>query len=344
MPRSSACLAATFVATFAAGLAGGALAQAPEKVVFSTNWKAEAEHGGYYQALVDGSYRKCGLEVEIRQGGPSVNNRPLLPVGKIDFLMGGNLLQAFDMVKQKIPTVVVAAHMQKDPQGMLAHPGQGYESFEDLKKAPVLFIASYSLSSFYQWMKSQYGFREEQVKPYNFSLAPFLANRKSAQQGLLTSETYSFEKETRAPAKFFLLADSGWSTYSNTVETRTELVEKKPRVVQCFVDASAIGWVNYLYGDNKAANALIKKTNAEMTDDLIDFSIRKMKEYGIVDSGDTAKLGIGAMTDARVRDFHDKMVKAGLFKPGEIDLAKAYTTRFVNTGVGNDLRKKLAGR
>jgi len=258
--------------------------------------------------------------------------------------MGGNMLQAFDMVKQKIPTVVVAAHMQKDPQGMLAHPGQGYEKFEDLKQAPVLFIASYSLSSFYQWMKSQYGFREEQVKPYNFSLAPFLVNKKSAQQGLLTSETYSYEKEARVPSKFFLLADHGWSTYSNTVETRVDLVEKKPKVVQCFVDASTLGWINYLYGDNKAANAAIKKANPEMTDDLIDFSIRKMKEYGIVDSGDTVKLGIGAITDARVKDFHDKMVKAGLYKPGEIDIAKAYTTRFVNTGVGNDLRKKLTGR
>jgi NitT/TauT family transport system substrate-binding protein len=331
-------------AALALGVPLGAAAQAPEKVVFSTNWKAEAEHGGYYQAVADGSYRKCGLEVEIRQGGPSVNNRPLLPVGKIDFLMGGNMLQAFDMVKQKIPTVVVAAHMQKDPQGMLAHPGQGYEKFEDLKKAPVLFIASYSLSSFYQWMKSQYGFREEQVKPYNFSLAPFLVNKKSAQQGLLTSETYSYEKEAKVPAKFFLLADHGWSTYSNTVETRVDLVEKKPKVVQCFVDASTLGWINYLYGDNKAANAAIRRANPEMTDDLIDFSIRKMKEYGIVDSGDTVKLGIGALTDARVKDFHDKMVKAGLYKPGEIDIAKAYTTKFVNTGVGNDLRRKLTGK
>jgi len=321
-----------------------AVAQAPEKVVFSTNWKAQAEHGGYYQAVADGSYRKCGLDVEIRQGGPSVNNRPLLPVGKIDFLMGGNLLQAFDMVKQKIPTVVVAAHFQKDPQGMLAHPGQGYEKFEDLKKAPVLFIASYSLSSFYQWMRSQHGFREEQVKPYNFSLAPFLANKKSAQQGLLTSETYSYEKEAKTPVKFFLLADNGWSTYSNTVETRADLAEKKPKVVQCFVDASALGWVNYLHGDNKAANALIKKSNAEMTDDLIDFSIRKMKEYGIVESGDALTKGIGAISDANVKDFHDKMVKAGLFKAGEIDISKSYTTKFVNTGVGLDLKKKLTGK
>ena len=334
----------TLIAGFAAVLGTGAVAQPLEKVVFATNWKAQAEHGGYYQALADGSYRKCGLDVEIRQGGPSVNNRPLLPVGKIDFLMGGNMLQAFDAVKQKMPTMVVAAHFQKDPQGMLAHPGQGYEKFEDLKNAPVLFISAYSLSSFYQWMRSQHGFREEQVKPYNFSLAPFLANPKSGQQGLLTSETYSFEKETKTPAKFFLLADNGWSTYSNTVETRTDLIEKKPRVVQCFVDASTLGWVNYLHGDNKGANALIKKANAEMTDDLLAFSIRKMKEYGIVESGDALAKGVGAISDARVKDFHDKMVRAGLFKAGEVDFAKSYTMKFVGNGVGVELRKKLGAK
>ena len=317
-------------------------AQALEKVVFATNWKAQAEHGGYYQALSDGSYRKCGLDVDIVMGGPSVNNRPLLPVGKIDFLLGGNMLQAFDMVRQKIPTVVVAAHFQKDPQGMLAHPGQGYERFEDLARAPVLFISAYSLSGFYQWMKSQYGFREEQVRPYNFSLAPFLANRKSAQQGLLTSEAYSYEKETGTPARFFLLADHGWSSYSNTIETRLELVEKKPQLVQCFVDASAQGWVSYLYGDNRAANALIRKANPEMTDDLLDFSVRKMKEYGIVDSGDALTKGIGTVSEARVRDFHDKMVRAGLFKPGDIDVTKSFTTRFANGGAGLERKKALA--
>jgi NitT/TauT family transport system substrate-binding protein len=329
-----------------AALLAAALAQAQstEKVIFATNWKAQAEHGGYYQAAADGTYKSCGLEVEIQMGGPSANNRPLLAVGKIDFLMGGNMLQAFDSVKQNIPTVVVAAHMQKDPQGIIAHPGQGYEKFEDLKKAPVIMISAYSLAGFYQWMKSQYGFREEQVKPYNFSIAPFLVNKTWAQQGLLSSEPYSIEKEAKFKPKFFLLADYGWSTYSNTVETRNDLVDKKPKVVQCFVDASAIGWTNYLYGDNKAANEMIKKANPEMTDDVIAYSIAKIKEYGIVDSGDAAAKGIGMMTDARMRDFLDKMVKAGLFKPGEIDLKKAYTLKFVGDGAGLAERKKLTGK
>ncbi|HEY4374242.1 MAG TPA: ABC transporter substrate-binding protein [Burkholderiales bacterium] len=321
------------------------LAQAQtQKVVFATNWKAQAEHGGYYQALADGTYKKCGLDVEIQMGGPSVNNRLLLPVGKVDFLMGGNMLQAFDAVKQKIPTTVVAAHFQKDPQGIIAHPDAGYQKFEDLKKAPTILISGYSLAGFYQWMKSQYGFKEEQTKPYNFSIAPFLINKTWAMQGLLSSEPYSIEKEAKIKPRFFLLADYGWSTYSNTIETRTDLVEKKPQVVQCFLDASAIGWENYLYGDNKAANAMIKKSNPEMTDDILAYALTKMKEYGIVDSGDTLTKGIGVITDARMQDFLDKMVKAGLFKPGEIDLKKVYTTKFVGHGAGLAEKKKLTGK
>jgi len=332
------CLFRSACALGAGLLCAAASAQPLTKVSFATNWRAQAEHGGYYQALADGRYRACGLDVTILMGGPSANNRPLLPVGKIDFLLGGNLLQAFDAVKQNIPTTVVAAHFQKDPQGMLAHPGQGYERFGDLAKAPVLFISAYSLSGFYQWMKSAHGFREETVRPYNFSLAPFLANRRSAQQGLLTSEAYSYEQETGSAAKFFLLADHGWSTYSNTIETRLDLITRQPRVVQCFVDASAQGWATYLYGNNRAANALIRQANPDMTDDLIAFSVRKMKEYGIVDSGDALAGGVGAMSDARWQDFHAVMAAQGLY-PAGLDVKKAYTLQFVNKKAGMSLKK-----
>ena len=55
---------------------------------------------------------------------------------------------------------------------------------------------------------------------------------------------------------------------------------------------------------------LIKKDNPDITDEQIAFSIAQMKKFGIVDSGDAEKLGIGAMTDARMQSFYDKMVKA----------------------------------
>jgi len=316
-------------------------AVAQDRVVFATNWKAQAAHGGFYQALADGTYRKMGLDVEIRQGGPQVNNRPLLPAGRVDFLMTGNLLHTFDNVRNRVPTVVVAAMFQKDPQVFLAHPGQ-YATWDDLKKAPTILVAKDGQFSFWQWMK-QDGFRDEQLRPYTYNSAPFLANRRAVQQGYAVAEPISIEKAAGFAPTLFLLADHGWSTYSTTIETRPELVRDKPDLVRRFVEASILGWVNYLYGDRAAADALIRRENPETTQDELDRGVAKLRELGIVDSGDARTKGIGAIDPARVRDFHDKMVKAGLFKAGEVDVARAFTTEFVNKGVGVDLRRRLTG-
>jgi NitT/TauT family transport system substrate-binding protein len=227
---------------------------------------------------------------------------------------------------------------QKDPQVLIAHPDQGINKFEDLKKL-TLFVSREGLASYFQWLKSDYGFSEKRVKPYTSNPQPFLVDKKSAMQGYVTSEPFAIEKRAGFKPKVFLLADYGWDSYSTLIETRRDLVASKPDLVQRFVDASIIGWMNYLYGDNAAANALIKRQNPEMTDELLAYSIAKMKEYGIVDSGDAVGLGVGAMTDARMKSFYDKMVRAGVVKPSTA-LDKAYTLQFVNKKVGLDLRPK----
>ena len=323
-----------FLLVFA--LFSGAQAQQLDKVRFATNWLAEAEHGGFYQALADGTYKKYGLDVTIVPGGPNVNNRILLPVGKIDFFMSANSLQSFDAVAQNIPTVAVAASFQKDPQVFIAHPGVA--KFEDLK-TKTLFVSKEGIATYFQWLKADYGFDESKVKPYTFNAQPFLADKNSVMQGYVTSEPFAVEKQGGFKPQVFLLADHGFDAYSTLIETRRDLVEKKSDLVQRFVDASAVGWYHYLYGDSRPGNALIKKQNPEMTDALLAYSITKMKEHGIVDSGDTLKDGIGAMTDAHVASFFDKMVRAGVVKR-DIDFRKAYTLRFVNKAVGLDLRPK----
>ena len=326
------------LAAFAAAAMGPAPAQTLDKVSFGTNWVAEAEHGGFYQALADGTYRKYGLDVTIVQGGPNANNRMLMTVGKLDFFMSANTLQGFDAVAQNVPIIDVAAMFQKDPQVLLAHPDQGINKLDDLKKLTI-FVSPEGMTSYYQWLKADFGFKDDQVKPYTFNPQPFLADKHSAMQGYVTSEPFAVEREGKFKPKIFLLADQGFSDYSTLVETRRELVEKKPDLVQRFVDASIVGWYNYLYGDNAPANALIKRQNPEMTDALLAYSVAKMKEYGIVDSGDALTLGIGAMTDARMKDFFDKMLRAGVAKPG-LDYRKSYTLQFVDKKVGLDLRPK----
>ncbi len=319
----------------AMGIATSAVADGHAKdVSFGTNWLAQAEHGGFYQSVADGTYAECGLNVTILPGGPQVNNRALLLAGKIDYHMGGDLLQAFNAVKEGIPVVSVAAIFQKHPQVILAHPGEA-DSWEDLKDLTLL-IGDNGFQSYYQWMMAAYGFTAEQREPYTFNPGPFLADTKKGMQGYLSSEPFLVQKEGGFTPNVFLIADAGYSTYATTIETMAGTIESKPEEVTCFVEASIKGWYNYLYGDNAAANALIKADNPEMSDDKIAYAIEKMKENGIVDSGAALEGGIGVITDQQVEDFYNKMVDAGVIDG--VDWQAAYTTEFVGKGVGMDIK------
>jgi NitT/TauT family transport system substrate-binding protein len=320
-------------ALLAAALVTATAAQAQDDltpVVFGTNWLAQAEHGGFYQSVADGTYAACGLDVEIISGGPQVNNRALMLAGRIDFHMGGDMLQAFNAVKEGIPVVAVAAIFQKHPQVILAHPGEA-DSWDELKDLTLL-IGDNGFTSYYQWMIAAHGFTAEQREPYTFNPAPFIADPGKGMQGYLSSEPYAVEKETGWAPNVFLIADNGYSSYATTIETMQATIDERPEVVECFVDGSLTGWYNYLYGDSAAADELIKEANPDMTQDKI-----MMREQGIVDSGDAMELGIGAMTDDVIGDFYQKMVDAGVIEDG-LDWQAAYNLDFTNKQVGMDLR------
>jgi NitT/TauT family transport system substrate-binding protein len=314
----------------------GGAAQALDQVTFGTNWKAQAEHGGFYQAVATGIYEKHGLDVTIRPGGPQVNHAQLLAAGQIDFNMGGNVFGAFNYVLNDIPMVTVAATFQKDPQILMAHPDQGFRTLADLKGRPIL-ISQDARTTYWEWLKAEFGFTDDMIRPYTFNPAPFLADPGAIQQGYLTSEPFAVEREGGFVPQVFLLADAGYDTYSTTIETSWRLVEKNPDLVQRFIDGTIEGWYSYLYGDPAPGNALIKADNPEMTDAQIAYSIAKLKEYGIVDSREAEQLGIGAMTDERWRNFFRFAADAGLY-PKDLDLARAYTLQFVNKKVGMELK------
>ncbi len=248
-----------------AGLVGLAEpACALDKVTFGTNWLADPEAGGYYQALVDGTYEKYGLDVTILQGGPTSNGGMLLIAGKIEFFMGGDMIGDFLAVQNNIPTLTVAADFQKNPQCFMSHPGVGLDKWQDLPNANPAFVSAGAVNTFWAWMRLAYGFKDEHIKPYNFNSAPFIVDTHSIQQGYITSEPYEVERQGHFKPNVFLLADYGYSTYSTQIITRRDVVEKSPDMVQRFVSASAIGWYHYLYGDNAKANEAIKKENPEM--------------------------------------------------------------------------------
>ena len=330
LPRKwrTAMLATAVLALAVVALATAARA---ESVSFGTDWKAEAEHGGYYQALATGIYKKYGLDVTLRQGGPQVNHAQLLAAGILDFNLASNSFAPLNFAQQNIPMVAVAALFQKDPSVLIAHPGAGDDSFEALKGKPIM-ISGDTRTGSWLFLKQKFGYTDDQIRPYNFSVAPFLADPKAIQQGYLSSEPYTIEKEGVQPV-VLLIADAGYASYGSVIQTSLKLAHDKPDLVQRFVDASIEGWYSYLYGDPAPGNALIKKDNPEMNDALIAYGVGKIKEYGIVDRGDAKKDGIGAMTDARWREFYDTMSKAGLY-PAGMDYKKAYTLQFVDKKVG----------
>jgi len=331
---ASACAASPPAAESPAASPSASVAASPAasgeltKVTYGTNWFAQAEHGGFYQAVATGIYKDYGLDVSIQMGGPQVNGTQLLMGGAIDFFMG-YASDAIKAVQEGIPKITVAAIFQKDPQILLAHPGTA-KTLEDLKGRPI-FISSAANVTYWPFLKAKFGFEDSQKRPYNFNPGPFLADKTAAQQGYLSSEPLSVKKEGGIDPVVFLLADYGYNPYSTTIECKSELVEQNPDLVQKFVDASIKGWYSYLYGDPTAANELIKQANPEMNDEQIAYSIEKMKEYGIADSGDTTEKGIGAMTDERWKSFFESLSEEGVFKP-ETDYTKAYTLQFVNKG------------
>jgi NitT/TauT family transport system substrate-binding protein len=302
-------------------------------IKFATDWHAQAEQGGFYEALANGEYKKRGLDVTIIQGGPAVNVPQLLATGAIDMGIGSNSFIVLNLAGEGAPAKAVMAAMQSDPQVLIAHPDQNIRSIADMKGHPIL-LSDASITAFWVWLKAKYGFTDDQVRKYDFSSAPFLADKRAVQEGYLTSEPYTIEKSTGMKPAVFLLADEGYPGYAAMVMAQTKLIGSNPKAVKAFVDASAAGWKAYLYGDPKPGDALILKDNPEMTEDILDQARAKMREKGIVLSGDAAQGGIGAMTDARWASFF-AMASAHLPKdyPPNLDYKQAYTLQFLPSGV-----------
>ena len=313
---ASACLMST-----AADAAGGRT-----HITFVTDWKAQAEHGGFYEALAEGLYAKYGLDVTIREGGPDVNVPQLLAGGAADFGIGSNAFVVMNLVQQKVPLRAVMAVFQKDPQVLISHPRHDMNSLAEMKGHPILISAA-GTTSFWPWLRAKYGFQDSQIRKYTNNLAPFLVDPNAIQEGYLTSEPYTIEQQAHFTPKVFLLSDYGYPGYANMVLTTQKWIDTNPDVVQKFFNASKQGWLDYLNRDPKPGNALIKRDNPDMTDAIIAQSIAKMKQYQLVAGGDAPAYGLGAMTDKRWRDFSQVMTGQGIYPKG-LDVTKAYDLRF----------------
>ena len=325
--RSLACCLAVAAGMIALPHSASA-APALQKVTFGLDWVAEAEYGGYYQAVATGIYKKFGLDVTIREGGPEVNNAQLLLAGKLNFDITSNGFLAFNFVKEHIPFIAVAAMFQKDPDILLAHRSTGETSFAALKGKPIA-VSSDTRASWWLFLAHKYHYSDSQLRPYDFNLAPFFTNKNLAVQGFLTSEPFLVKQKTGHYPVVLRLDKAGFDGYAQLVATSKKLVATDPSLVQRFIAASAAGWKSYLNGNPAPPFALIRKANPDMTMPLLKFGYDVLKKDGIVEPGDTKTLGIGAMTNARWKGFYDQMRDAGMY-PANFDYKAAYTLQFVD--------------
>ncbi len=301
-----------------------ALAATP--IRFVTDWKAQAEHGGFYQAVAEGLYAQRGLDVRIIQGGPDVNVPQLLAGGAADFGMGSNSFIPLNMVRSGVPITAVMAIFQKDPQVLISHPRRDLNSIADMRGKPVLISAA-TMTAFWPWLRTKFGFSDRQIRKYTHNLAPFIRDPNAIQEGYLTSEPYTIEKQAGFKPKVFLLADFGYPGYANMVLVPQKRIDADRKTVQGFVDATRLGWQRYLANPAKG-NALIKRDNPDMTDDILRQAHDKMKAHQMVMSGDGKAFGLGSMTDQRWKLFYDTMAGLGVYPKG-LNYKKAYDLSFV---------------
>lgn len=318
--RSSSLVPRWLLAVLLLGVA--AATQAQDKVTVITTWFAQAEHGGLYQAVATGIYKKYGLDVTIKMGGPQVNGTQLLLAGQADFIMSYDFA-VLQGVERGLPLVTVAAPFQFDIQGIMTH--DDVPSLAALKDRTIL-VAGTGTTYWWPWFKKKYGYTDAQMRPYTFNLQPFFADRNIAQQAFPSSEPYQAEQKG-LKTKFFLLSAEGYPPYTQAMTTTQKMVAEKPELVARFVRATIEGWKSFM--DNPAPAAeLIKKDNPNMTNGQMAYAVKTLKDLQVVSGGDAAKLGIGIMTDERWKKTAEFMVASGLLKP-ETDWRKAYTTQFV---------------
>ncbi|MCJ9428912.1 ABC transporter substrate-binding protein [Kordiimonas sp. A6E486] len=298
-------------------LTAAAPAAADTAISFATDWKAQAEHGGFYEALAKGYYKAEGLDVRIRPGGPQTDLPRLMAAGAINIGMASNSFQPINLLAAGADVKVVMTSFQKDPQVLMVHPEVPAKSLSDLKGMPI-FISDSAIATFWPWLQTKFGYDNRQIRKYSYSLAPWLVNKNSVQEGYLSSEPYSAEKAGVKP-KVFLFADAGYPGYAGMVMVRGEYLQAHEAAVRAFVKASIHGWQDYIWGDPSAGNALILKDNPEMTPGLIAYARKAMLENAML--GDRDKVGV--MSDARWQRFYSEMSGLGIVAKG-LDVKKAY--------------------
>jgi NitT/TauT family transport system substrate-binding protein len=313
----------------AGGLALGGLtglrsrpARAATKNRVMTKWFAEAEHGGLYHAAAADLYDKAGLDVELKPGGFGLNGIQMMAGGELDITMSYDMA-ILSSYEKGVPVKAIFTCFQFDLIGIMTRPD--VNSLAELKGRKVYFSQS-GFVTYWPWLKKKYGFTDDMAGPKGQNLQTFMSDPTSAVAGYITSEPYIAEQQ-KMPTKFFLFADEGYPSYSNTMVTNDTFIENNREAVATFTRVSVEGLKAYMQ-DPTIGNELIKKLNPKMDDGQINFGLAKMREVKAIEAGDAATMGIGIITEERWKKTRDFLVEANLLK-ADTDYKQSMTTEFI---------------
>jgi NitT/TauT family transport system substrate-binding protein len=318
-------LAALFLAT------PSAHGQAKD-VTLALDWMVNGSHAPYYVAVEKGFYKNAGFNVEIVRGygsGDTVKKvaAKLATMGICDFAT-----MVTSVIREKTPVKAVGAVYGKAMLGILYLKESGIKVPKDLEGRKLGRSASgASVNMFPAFIRANQIDRSKisEVVVDATAFLPMLLSKQvdavleqSVHQGRF--QKAAEEGGQKVTVMAMLYSDFGLETYGNVIFTQTDLIEKEPKMVKDFVQASIKG-LAYSFDHPEESISIIAKANPQVTKERALEELNAMKATW---TDAMLKAGLGYMSAERTKVSVDNIVNAlGLEKPSTIDIV--YDNRFV---------------
>jgi NitT/TauT family transport system substrate-binding protein len=296
-------------------------ADAPlKKISLLLDWYPQAEQGGYYYAVVNGLYKKAGLDVDIIPISPNVVGGAQLMTGRVQF----SLTTSADVLTARsrgLPLVAVMAAMQHDPKGVIVHAESPIHSFADLDGHALAVAPG---SAWFRYIVQKYHLSHIQENRLTLNNAYFLHDPNYSQECYVTAEPYFIEKSGQK-VRTLLVKDTGFDNY-RVVATSDSFLANNKDVVKAFVAATIAGWQGY-FKDPTATDAEIKKRNPEMTQGQMDYTFKVLVDDHFIDGDASHGETIGQINMTRVKDQYQILRSLNVL-PDDFDYTKAFDTEY----------------
>lgn len=296
-----------------------------DKADLVLNWFPEAEHGGFYAALIHGYYREAGIDMTILPGGVDIPVSPRVGTGRVMFGVS-NAEQVLLGRAEEVPIVALMAPIQGSPRCILVHEESGITSLHELKRVRTLAMSNRDPFSFF--LRARVDLQGVNIVPYPGNVIPFLVNKDYAMQGYVFSEPI-VARQRGANPRPLMMSELGWNPYSSCLITSEALIRRNPDLVRRVVHASVKGWAKYLQ-DPEETDKYIHSLNREMDLEILEQGAEALRELCLGD--EAIENGIGWMTAARWETLFRQLVEVEVLRPDSLRVNEAFTMEFYPTG------------